>query len=154
MLVGTHASNGEDWRWRGCTIIGQLTWSNKRANFDGLITYFPCCVMLILPMKRFKSAYAMKHFKNCIRIVSKSVKRILEKYWNRQKRFIKEFIFSKVVGWRLAVLLIMISFSFIFQGIWFKVACVVNIKLFFYGLILLWLDNTNLVMENPIKKFG
>ena len=35
-----------------------------------------------------------------------------------------EFIFSKVVAWRLAVLLIMISFSFIFQGIWF------NFKLF------------------------
>ena len=55
----------------------------------------------------FKSAYVTKHFiKNCIRIVSKSVKEILGKYRNRQKRFIKKFIFSKVVGWRLAVLLI------------------------------------------------
>ena len=93
--------------------------------------------MLILPVKRLKFAYVMKHFKNCIQIVSKSVKGILEKYQNRQKRLIKEFIFSKVVGWRLAVLLIMISFSFIFQGIWFKVACMVNVTLSFYGLILL-----------------
>ena len=61
--------------------------------------------------ERFKSAYVMKHFK-------KSVKEILEKYRNCQKRFIKDFIFSKVVGWRLGVLLIMISFLFIFQGIW------------------------------------
>ena len=137
MLVGTHTLNREDWRWRGCTIRRGLTWSEKRVNLDGLITYRHCWVMLILPVKRFKSAYVIKHFKNCIWIVSKSVKGILEKYRNRQKRFTKEFIFSKVVGWRLAVLLIMISFSFIFQGIWFKVACVVNIKLFFYGLILL-----------------
>ena len=35
----------------------------------------------------------------------------------------------------------------------FKVACVVNIKLFFYGLILLQFDNTNNVMQNPIQKF-
>ena len=137
MVIGMHTSNREDWRRRGCTISRQLTWSKKRVNFDRLITYCHCWVMLILPVKRFKSAYVIKHFKNCIWIVSKSVKGILEKYWNCQKRFIKEFIFSKVVGWRLAVLLIMISFSFIFQGIWFKVACVVNIKLFFYGLILL-----------------
>ena len=27
--------------------------------------------------------------------------------------------------------------------VWFKVASVVNIKLFFYGLILLWCDNIN-----------
>ena len=59
--------------------------------------------MLILPMKRFASGYV-----------------------------IKEFIFSIVVGCRLPVLLIMISFSLIFQGIWFKVACMVNIKLFFW----------------------
>ena len=72
----------------------------------------------------------MKHFKNCIRIVSKSVKEILEKYRNRQKRLIKEFIFSKVVGWRLAVLLIMISFSFIFQGIWFKLFLIASKHLF------------------------
>ena len=74
--------------------------------------------------ERFKSTYLTKHFKNCIRMVSKSVKEILEKYRNRQKRLIKQFIFSKVVGWRLAVLLIMISFLFIFHGIWF------NCKLF------------------------
>ena len=34
-----------------------------------------------------------------------------------------------------------------------KVARVVNIKLIFYGLILLWFDNTNKVMQNPIQKF-
>ena len=60
-----------------------LTWSKKRVNLDGFITYCHCWVMLILPMKTFKSAYVMKHFKNCIRIVSKSVKGILEKYQNR-----------------------------------------------------------------------
>ena len=75
-------------------------------------------------MKRFKFAYVMKHFKNCIQIVLKSAKEMLEKYRNCQKRFIKEFIFSKAVGWRLAVLLIMIAVSFIFQGILF------NFKLF------------------------
>ena len=122
---------------KGVTISRGLTWSKKRVNFHGLITYCHRWVMLILPVKRFKSAHVMQHFKNCIRIVSKSVKGILEKYRNCRKRCIKGFIFSKVVGWRLAVLLIMISFSFIFQGIWFKVACVVNIKLLFYGLILL-----------------
>ena len=62
-------------------------------------------------------------WQNILKIVfelSKSVKDILEKYWNCQRRFIKEFIFSKVAGWRLAVLLIMISFLFVFQGIWFN----------------------------------
>ena len=34
-----------------------------------------------------------------------------------------------------------------------KVACVVDIKLFFYGMILLYFHNTNLVMQNPIYKF-
>ena len=32
-----------------------------------------------------------------------------------------------------------------------KVACVVNVELFFYGLFLLWFDNTNWVMQNPIQ---
>ena len=31
-----------------------------------------------------------------------------------------------------------------------KVACVVKIKLFLYGLILFYFDNTNCVMQNPI----
>ena len=31
--------------------------------------------------------------------------------------------------------------------------CVVKIKLFFYGLILLLFDNTNQVMQNTIQKF-
>ena len=74
--------------------------------------------------ERIKSAYMTKHFKNCIWIVSNFFKEILKQYRNRRKRFIKEFIFSKVIGWRLAVLLIMIFFLFIFQGIWF------NFKLF------------------------
>ena len=142
MLVGTHASNREDWRWRGCTISTGLTWSKRKVNFNWLIIYCHCWVMLILPMKRFKSAYVMKHFKNCTWIVSKSVKGILEKYQNCQKKLIKEFILSKVVGWTLPVFLIMISFSFIFKRIWFKVACVVNTKFFFmdwfyYSLIIL-----------------
>ena len=82
-----------------------MTWSKKGVNFHELITYCHCSVMLILSVKRFKSSYVMKHFKNYIRIVSKSVKEILKKYRNSQKRFMKEFIFSKVVGWGLAVLL-------------------------------------------------
>ena len=40
-----------------------------------------------------------------------------------------------------------------FVGLALKVAHVVNIKLFFYGLILLWFDNINKVMQNPIQKF-
>ena len=35
----------------------------------------------------------------------------------------------------------------------FKVACVVKMKLFFYGLNLLLFDNTNYVMQNTIQKF-
>ena len=35
----------------------------------------------------------------------------------------------------------------------FKVACVVNANLFFYGLILLKFDNNNQVMQNPMQKF-
>ena len=35
----------------------------------------------------------------------------------------------------------------------FKVACVVKTKLFLHGLILIWFDNTNEVMQNNIQKF-
>ena len=84
----------------------------------------------------------MEHIKNYIRIVSKSVKEILEKYQNCQKRFIKEFIFSKVVGWRLAVLLIMISFLFIFQEIWF------NFKLFLIAFKHLFLERHPVTASN------
>ena len=94
--------------------MGVLTQSKKRVNFDG---HIPNLLSLLCnanaACERFKSAYVTKHFKNCI-------KEILEKYENSQKRFIKEFLFSKVVGWRLAVLLIMFFFLFIFQGIWFN----------------------------------
>ena len=34
-----------------------------------------------------------------------------------------------------------------------KVACVIKIKLFSYGLILLYFDNTNYVMQNTMHKF-
>ena len=31
--------------------VGELTWSKKRVNFDGLITYCHCCVMPVMSMK-------------------------------------------------------------------------------------------------------
>ena len=34
-----------------------------------------------------------------------------------------------------------------------KVACVVKIKLLFYGLVLLQFDNTDYLMQNTIQKF-
>ena len=40
-----------------------------------------------------------------------------------------------------------------FKILWLQVVCVVQIKLFFYGLILLYFDNTNYVMQNTKQKF-
>ena len=51
------------------------------------------------------------------------------------------------------VIVVYVGISKPLQSKFVKVACVIKIKLFFYGLILLQFDNTNKVMQNAIQKF-
>ena len=70
--------------------------------------------------ERFKFTYVWRNNLKIVFELYQNLSRIYLKNIKIVRRFIKEFIFSKVAGWRLAVLLIMISFLFVFQGIWFN----------------------------------
>ena len=52
-----------------------------------------------------------------LNVLSKSLAKSVKRYQNRQKRFTKQFIFSKDAALRLANLLKMHSFLFILQVI-------------------------------------